>query len=808
MTGVAQNVGFVPGGGGGGNDSSQSSNAEEKKCVVKFWPKDGWKGEYGFDWFRTDDDAFKEEVDNNGTKAASYYDCIGKYTGGDLAEYVMDYHKDGDWAEKRKEVRKNMDDPLFPLDDKSALFATYYIVTNKLQVPVIRDGNNFHYYYYVPDDAKDKKVRFHHRYQKKKQEYAYYFDIDYENEKVKRLFIYDDDKQYIGSFGPGDKKKITDSSAYKDYRFDKNLIDRIYSHKNMIEPALTQDPKHFAAVSVKPGSYKMLELVLKRGDDVVTQQLEFENLKLYHFKETVKKKSGDVKTTYSGVGYEKAKKKAREAGIDEALLDPLSPLGAVMDIDDLDKATLSIRNAVAKKGDLRVEIETVNGEEVIQAVWGDTDEKDPVTPYWKDYFEGRGFQYKLMSDPDQKMQYYFFPYLSLIEFERGDKRRGLKSEAEVQVTIDGEYEKIRFESSHDNLKVSPGKLTSNGSIKVKVDGYVRTKESTEGFVEHTIKAYSEEDILVGQLNVVVFDMPNPLDMDFIHINLAGRRMDIEEQSDTYNFTVTRYQVQQKENTSSNAWSLKDEHFIEMLGQCGVIVRDMDDNLQYGMESEYVYEAKNEEGGMEMKNDLSAMEFDIVSGQDSFSDISEMYLDSQFSIPMLERFTNTSPSPNEGERAFITDLILEGRRPTLPAYLDQRVVAYYNELLEHMRVYLIDRHLRGEDLDSHYFDGYVLPVQKESALVFQKSIEANDHKQANAVAHELLKSMELQSRFLNRNKFTFKAGSTTNVMDSSDVRYSLSYDQWKDAYYGYVSLIKHIWHKKDYTLAMIENHKTT
>lgn len=800
MTGVAQNVGFVPGAGGDSNDSSQSSDAEVKKCIVKFWPKEGWKGEYGFDWFRTEKDAFREDVDNNGKKAASYYDCIGKYIGAELDELVMDYYKDDDRVVKRNEVIKKQDDKLFPVVAKDSHFGTYYLFNSKLQIPVVRDGDSFHYYYYVPNKAKEKSVSFYYTYKKKKKELTYLFKIDYEDEKVKHLHIYDELDRFIVTFGPEDKNAITTSPQYKDYNFDKNLIDRIYAHENMIEPALEQDYKHFSRVSVKPGSYKKLELFLKRGDDEVTQCLEFENLKLYHFKEIVKKKSSEPKVTISGVGYEKAEKKAKSAGVDVALLDPECPFGTVANTEELTKATVTILNAVSKKGDLDVEKETVNGEEIVHAVWEGTDEKDLIRPYWKDYFDGRGFQFLFANDQDKEMQYYFFPYLSLIEFSSKDKRRGLKSEAELQVTIEGEYEKIRFESSHKNLKVSPEKLTQNGTIKVKIDGSVRTQDSTEGFVEHTIKAFSEEEVLVGQLNVVVFDMPNPLDLDFIHINLAGRKMDIDT------FAVTRYQYQQPQNTSSNAWSLKDEHFIELLGQCGVIIRNMDDDYQYGMESEYGLVGTPEGGDQEIQNDVSAEEIDIVTGTTSYGDISYMYLDDEFSIPMFERFTNTCAAKNEGEKAFISDQISKEKRPTLPAYLDQRVVAYYNELLEHMRVYLIDRHLRTDD-GFNYFDGYVQPTQKESALIFQKSIEVNDHKKANAVAHELFKSLDLGNRFLNQNQYTFKAGCTTNIMDLSDVRYSLSYDQWIDAYYGYISLMKHIWFKEDYTMAMIEEHKT-
>lgn len=60
-------------------DKATNVKKEEKidpRCVVKFRPADGWKGEYGFDWFREGDHG---EKNNNGSTSQRIYKYVGKY---------------------------------------------------------------------------------------------------------------------------------------------------------------------------------------------------------------------------------------------------------------------------------------------------------------------------------------------------------------------------------------------------------------------------------------------------------------------------------------------------------------------------------------------------------------------------------------------------------------------------------------------------------------------------------------------------------------------------------------------------------
>ena len=47
---------------GGGNNKDSNNNPEAVKCIVKFRPRSDWRGEYGFDWVREQNDPFYDVV--------------------------------------------------------------------------------------------------------------------------------------------------------------------------------------------------------------------------------------------------------------------------------------------------------------------------------------------------------------------------------------------------------------------------------------------------------------------------------------------------------------------------------------------------------------------------------------------------------------------------------------------------------------------------------------------------------------------------------------------------------------------------
>jgi len=59
---------------GTGAGKSEKEKLSQSKCIVEFRPENSWKGEFGFDWFRTGD--YIENV--NGANGNSRYNKGGE----------------------------------------------------------------------------------------------------------------------------------------------------------------------------------------------------------------------------------------------------------------------------------------------------------------------------------------------------------------------------------------------------------------------------------------------------------------------------------------------------------------------------------------------------------------------------------------------------------------------------------------------------------------------------------------------------------------------------------------------------------
>ena len=817
MPGVSQNTGSSPSGGGGSNSSSSSSSKnEEKKCIVRFFPCDGWKGEYGFDWFRTEDDPIREEVDEEGTKASAYYDCIGKYTGGIVKNFVLSYHKEGDIAETLTEKR-NMDYSSFGEVDNDVHFATYYLTSFRMKIPVVKEGEKYFYFYYVPQKGDNKKIVFMHKYSCK-------YEIEYEGDSLKQLVLtkreltsdYKRWYQISQSFGPGDRKKAKSKDIIDQYDVDPDLIDRVYDCKNMFESSLSLH-NDISYVVVTPDSYKKLELVLKDGDKKITQTFEFENRKLFNF---IQRTDDDVNHSVdivSGFGYQEAKKKAENEGVDENLLNPDCTLGYVTDFDELVSGLLTIHNAEGQENKLNVTKTMVDGEEVLTATIEEGgDEEYVLHPYWKDYYNGRGFTYKLENDSQHLRHYYFYPTLNLSYFDGMGKYPEFKREAKIQVTIEGEYDKITFEPSHKNVEVSPKTLQGNGTVTVKVKGDTFKAGQRYAWNEPEIIAKSE-GVMVGKLKMWVFSgfpvehINNCLDIVSVGLKASEVKSTMDENNNIYEFKQTHNLRFPSEATKKKerSYSVDNEHFKQLLAQAGVYFQEVTTNKSLTMEYEIAITSEDSD----VPNySLSAGELDYLNGDSAdmgLDDVPDHYLDFEHSSRVFERYT-VGFEVFEKLRTFQSTLVETKDRPTLKEFIDRKVVSVLYTIIDHMRIYLVDQFLTNnkKGADHQYFDDYT-DRQQESALVFIKSVDANNHKDSNVVAHAIFKAVKLKDLFSNRNDYTFKAGSTTNLMDSSQIRYTLMPFQWKDFHLAMFPLFLNDIPKMrhEHTLAMIHAHTT-
>ena len=819
MPGVSQNTGSSSSGGGGNNSSSSDSSEKEvKKCIVRFFPCDGWKGEYGFDWFRTEDDPIREEVDEEGTKASAYYDCIGKYTGGKVRDLVLTYAKEGEIVERKSETRDS-DALVFSEVSNDVHFATYYLDNYKLRIPVVKEGEKYYYFYYVPEKGDEKEVQFRYNHYDKKKELYYdsFFEIEYKGKSLKKLTLkttkeVENSKgesymvDYIATFGPGDKLKAKSKEIQKRYHADSKLIDRIYNCEMMFEQSLTAHP-NITYVKVTPHSYKKLEVHLKHGEKTVTQTFEFENRKLYSFLQRTDDEAEHSVDIVAGMGYDRAKKKAEKEGVDEGLLDPDTTLGYLPDIDGVVSGMITIHNAEGQKGDLNVTKEMVDGEEVLTAtVEGGGDEQYVLHPYWKDYYNGRGFTYKLESDSQHLRHYYFYPTLNLSYFKGMGDYSEFKKEAKIQVVIDGEYDEITLEPTNDNIEVSPKTLKGNGTVTVKVKGDTYQDGQKYTWSEPEINALSE-GVMVGKLKMMVFnDFPaEALNncLDIVNVGLKASTYSSEEDGVHMNHDLKC--PTEASLKTQRRYNLDNEQFKQLLAQAGVRFKEVTTDKNIALEYEIVMEA--EEGGVS-SYDISATEMDMVTGV-VVPEVPYHYLDFVHSARMFERY-NIPNEKFENARTFFSDAVETQQRPTLKEYIDRRVVSVFYTLVDHLRVYLVDQFLTNdkEGKDHRYYDEYT-DHQQESALVFIKSVDANNHAKSNVVAHSIFKAIKLKDLFNNYNDFTFKTGTTTNIMDSSQIRYSMMPFQWVDFHLAVLNDFKYEIPvmRRDHTLAMIEEHTT-
>lgn len=787
--------------------------------MVHFFPCDGWKGEYAFDWFRTEDDPIREEVDEEGTKASAYYDCIGKYTGGKVRNLVLKYDKEGDIVQRLAETHDS-DGSLFGEVSDDVRFATYYLVNYKMKIPVVKEGEKYSFYYYVPEKGDDKKVTFKYNHYDKKNE-RYYdcnYEIEYKGNSLKSLQLRhtgmrEDENgdlqpvEYLAKFGPGDKHKAKSKEIYNRYHTDSKLIDRIYDCEMMFEEPLGAHPD-ISDVKVTPHSYKKLEVHIKDGEKTITQVFEFENRKLYHFFQRTDDEAEHLVDIVSGVGYDRAKKKAKNEGVDEALLEPDTTLGYLPDIDGVVSGMITIHNAEGQKGDLTVTKEMVDGEEVLTAVDEEGEsEKYVLHPYWKDYYNGNGFAYKLESDSEHLRHYYFYPTLGLSYFKGMGKYPEFKNEAKLQVVIDGEYDEVTFEPTHDNIEVSPKSLKGNGTITVKVKGDTYQDGQKYTWSEPEINALSE-GIPVGKLKMMVFDefpaqaLNNCLDI--VNVGMKASQYVVPESGRIEMKHDLKFPSEASLNTQRR-YNLDNEQYKQLLAQAGVRFKEVSTDKSRDLEFEIVGE---EEKTGNLDYGISATEMDMVTGV-IVPEVPHKYLDFVHSARMFERY-NDPYEKFENVRTFVSDAVETHKRPTLKEFIDQRVVSVYYSIADHLRVYLVDQFLTNnkEGKDHRYYDEYT-DGQPESTLVFVKSVDANEHAKSNVVAHSIFKAIKLKDLYNNYNDYTFKAGSTTNIMDCSQIRYSMMPFQWIDFHLNLINRFRHEIPvmRRDFTLSMIEYHTT-
>lgn len=321
---------------------------------------------------------------------------------------------------------------------------------------------------------------------------------------------------------------------------------------------------------------------------------------------------------------------------------------------------------------------------------------ESLVPLWRDSID-KGM---LLMDNEVQVVLYPVPTLSMVKYHFGDKRNGLtNSVVSLQTQTVGAFDEIYFEYA-DSDEIGNGKQL--GSTKNAVETLTLfSKKAVEG--PHLIRAYDSKKNETGRLNVFVFAP--------IHLKIC--------------FVKVGYHPVSMSPSGNYGWDYRDDQYIEILGQAGVI---FDDIAESCMELEGV----PEKWDPELKDDLV--------------DDSGMNLNS---------------------------------------HLDGQFTGAHPEFSSHYRVYILDKYKVEKDgLDKTHLITHQVNAENPlngGLVVFKKSIEAANAKQSNPLSHGLLCSMglNLQVGYDKDNDVSieFQKGTTNNVMDCTEYRYSLTSNQW-------------------------------
>ena len=296
--------------------------------------------------------------------------------------------------------------------------------------------------------------------------------------------------------------------------------------------------------------------------------------------------------------------------------------------------------------------------------------------------------------------FYPVPTLCLVDYDYGDKRNGLTNNmARVKVQTLGPKQEVFFEFA---VAEEVGKGFQLGSSQ---DSLAELTTFAKGAAigVRIIRAYDSNNTETGRLRLVVVK-PIPLKICFVKVGYHDTKL---------------------QPGGGPLWSYRDDRYLEMLGQAGVIFDDI-------AEASMALEGIPERWDPELKDDLL---------DDTGMDLNT-FLDGQF--------TSAHPEYAGYYRVYILDKFKVERE-------------------SHGKLRFITHQLRAED-------PHLSPL-----VLFKKSIEAADARESNPLAHGMLCSfgLDLQLAYDQDNdvRTELLKGTTTNMMDTTKCRYTLTNSQW-------------------------------
>ena len=790
------------------NSNSNNKDNEDKECLVYFRPKDDWRGEYGFDWIRMGQSYEKEYIDNQGTESGTSPSNIGKYVGPARSATVV-YEKGTNTFTVEAEP---LDPSNFVRDVEQSQFATHFIIDHGCRFPVVTKGEGSPYFidYGLKEDY-HKTVLFHYVFtenlKKKKEEskkgkkdkgktkkaaptaeekpklklmgsdpnnekpkqYTYTYQIEYEKCEVKEVKIWNEKYESI-TFKKSERKKAVSKDVKEKWHTSEDFVKRIWNNYNMDAESLAKDEQHIRDVHVDCGSYKWLEIEREDGPIRCTDIFEYECckfLKLTHIRPIWNTKTEQLepkKYTFHGLRDAVFGNDRHNLHVDlNFISDPYLTARTLCKDSKITRVSTKFTPAVPQKfklGVLDSQAKNKYGETVPFVMQAEgqvpvvkyVDYKgfkkvmEPVImrpftddgilhTYWDDlYVDGKKFVIRtryIGDDPFYEWYYYPTLGLSYAGYKVKDLRRGVYDQAELKLTMEGNFDEIELTSSNKNIELSRKKIKSKSDddLTIKLTGGCDTEQSVVA---------KSKGVQVGGLYIKVLASLD-FKICYITVNCFKKKLDLTiDPADTM-------------LPGNRRWKLNsDSHHKEILAQGGcALVEEVDD--------------------------LSINVLEVDQSRGPLEDTSDDPSNCSRYLAWDEEV---------GENVFLTEAA-SGYEKSLSKFLDERFLDEYPQYAHHLRVYILDKYMESyeefEKTDLAYksfCNCMVMPDDKNVVLLFKKSIEANGDFDSESLAHALCILFGLKHSFDNRSEFTFKFGTTTNVMDYGDRLYSLVPYQWE------------------------------
>lgn len=329
-----------------------------------------------------------------------------------------------------------------------------------------------------------------------------------------------------------------------------------------------------------------------------------------------------------------------------------------------------------------------------------------LVPLWRQYVDKKYF----VKQCDGRLIFYPAPSLALVNYAWIDKKRGLENDMVLLRTQTLGDKKVHFEVknknafdffTHDDLDEVPENtiaLSANNAS----DYAVRLKvKDGDG---------DDDDNLVGMMDVKVFD-PVGLKLCVVNVNFD------------------------KPRPFGKQWSYKNDRFLEILGQAGVIFNEIDDSKSLLLKE------------------------DIFSKFEAWNDT------------LYDNVLDYKKVVSDAEKDFYTSV-------------DEIFLTKYPEYIGYFRVYLIDKCMADfSDSKRMRLVASLLGTDEppySSLLLFKRSIEACNATESNPLAYAMLRCLGLHPFASPENigdgTLAFQCGTSTNMMDNTEHRHSLTLEQ--------------------------------